>query len=77
MTGTLRDYPCAFMTVSPLILLKMRNISDKSCTENRNAHFMFNNVFRKSCSYEIMWKNMVERDRPQITLYGSCALNAG
>jgi len=24
---------------------------------------------RKSCLYEIMWKNMVERDRPQVTIW--------
>jgi len=28
--------------------------------------------------YEVMWKNMVEPDRPQMTLqYGACALHAG
>jgi len=25
----------------------MRNVSDKSCKENQNTHFMFNNIFRK------------------------------
>jgi len=24
-------------------LLRMRNVSDKSCRENQNTHFMFNN----------------------------------
>jgi len=27
--------------------------------------------------YEIMWKNIVELDRPQIIKYGACALHAG
>jgi len=28
--------------------------------------------------YEVMWKNMVESDRPQATsYYGACALHAG
>jgi hypothetical protein len=27
----------------------MRNVSDKSCKENQNTHFMFNNFFFKSC----------------------------
>jgi len=28
--------------------------------------------------YEITWKNMVEPDRPQMTIqYGACALHAG
>ena len=25
----------------------MRNVSDKSCRENQNTHFMFNNLFTK------------------------------
>jgi len=25
----------------------MKNVSDKLCTETRNTHFMFNNVFPK------------------------------
>jgi len=31
---------------------------------------MFKNVFEPSCLYEIMWKNMVERDRPQTKISG-------
>ena len=39
---------CTFMIISRWILLRMRNVSDKSCRENQNTHFMFNNfVFRK------------------------------
>ena len=31
--------------------------------------FMFNNIFPENCAiYEIMWKNMVEPDWPQITI---------
>jgi len=26
------------------------------------------NYFQKSCSLKVMWKNIVEPDRPQITL---------
>jgi N-acetyl-beta-hexosaminidase len=49
----------------------MRNVSDKSWTENQNTHFMFNNeVFPENRAvYEIMWKNMVERDRPQMAIW--------
>ena len=61
------------------IRLRMRNVSDKSCRENRNTHFMFNSTFSKNRAvYEIMSTNMVEPERPQMTLqYGACALNAG
>jgi len=37
------------MIVSRSVLLRMRNVLDRSCTENQNAHFKLNNVFRKSC----------------------------
>jgi len=33
------------MVISSLILLRMRNVADKSCTENQNIHFMFNHFF--------------------------------
>jgi hypothetical protein len=29
--------------ISRWIIVKMRNVSDKSCGENHNTHFMFNN----------------------------------
>jgi hypothetical protein len=29
------------------ILLRMRNVSDRSCRENKKTHFMFNNIFLK------------------------------
>jgi hypothetical protein len=36
----------------------MRNISDKSCSENQKTHFMFNNAFfpKITTVYEVMWK---------------------
>jgi hypothetical protein len=46
----------------------MGNVLDKS-RENQNTHFMVNNVSSENCAiYEIMWKNMVEPDRPQKTI---------
>jgi hypothetical protein len=48
----------------------MRNISDKSCRENQNIHFMINNFFFENRAvYEIMWKNIVEVDRPQMKIW--------
>jgi len=29
------------------VLLRMRNVSDKSCRDNQNTHFVFNNIFTK------------------------------
>ena len=38
-------------------VLRMRTVSDKSCKENQNTHFMFNNFFSKNhVICEIMWK---------------------
>ena len=39
------------MVISRSVLLRTKNVSDKSCRENQNPHFMFNNFFffRKSC----------------------------
>jgi len=35
----------------------MRNVSEKSCKEKQNTHFMFNNLFFYDLAvYEIMWK---------------------
>jgi hypothetical protein len=46
--GTLHEDLCAFMIVSQLILVGMRNVSDKSCRENQNTYFMFSNFLCKS-----------------------------
>jgi hypothetical protein len=59
ITNTLREDVCtSFMTRNlNIILLRMRNISDKSCKENKNTYFKFHNFFfRKSCRL----RNIVE-----------------
>jgi len=45
ITGTLHEdqYTCLVITRS--VLLRMRNVSDKSCRENQNTHFVFSNFF--------------------------------
>jgi hypothetical protein len=50
----------------------MRNVRDKSRTENQNTRFIFSNFFfflENRAVYEIMWKNIVEPDRPQMTVW--------
>jgi len=50
------------------VLLRMRNVSGKSCKENQNTCFMINFFFFENRSvYEIMWKNTVQSGRPQVT----------
>ena len=36
--------------------------------EKIKTHFMFNNFFENCAVYEIMWKNMVEPDMPQVAI---------
>ena len=53
--ATLHDDVSTFMTISRLILLTVRHVLDRSCRENQNGHFMFNNFFQKSCR---IWENV-------------------
>jgi hypothetical protein len=58
----------------------MRNVLDISCKENQNTHFMFNNFFfsENRTVYEIMLKNAVGTEEPQMTSqYGTNAFHAG
>jgi len=65
------------MIISRSGLPRMDNVSDKRCRENRNTHFVFNIFFFENRAvYEIMWKNSVERSRPQMKK-GACVLHAG
>ena len=48
----LHEYLCTFVT-SPTILLRMRSVSDKSCTENQTTHHMFKFFPENRVSYEI------------------------
>jgi hypothetical protein len=47
----------------------MRNVLDKNCEGGQNPHFVFNKFFSENlASYEIMWKNVVQPDRPQMAV---------
>ena len=57
-----------FLIVSCTVLLRMKNVSDKRSKENQNTHIVFNDFCLKHCALsEIMWKNMVDWGRPQMT----------
>jgi len=45
INDTLHEKPYTFFIISRSFLLRMSNISDKSCRENQNTHFAFGNVF--------------------------------
>ena len=59
-----------FVTVYRLVLLRMRYVSDSSCTENQDTHFVFNDAFffENRAVYEIMCNNSIQPDRPQMTI---------
>ena len=48
----------------------MINVSDTSCRENQNTHFMLNDFsLENRVFYETMWKNIVQPGRTQITIW--------
>jgi hypothetical protein len=48
--------------------LRMRNVEAK-VVEKINTRFMFSTFFSENRAiYEIMWKNMLEPDRPHVTV---------
>jgi len=54
---------CTFVTASRSVLLRMRNISDKTCRKNRSRPFVFIDFFWQSW---ITWGSMVKPDRTQM-----------
>jgi len=53
MKVTLHEDHQTFSIISRSVLLRMKNISDITCTESQSTHFMSNNffLFRKSCRF--------------------------
>jgi hypothetical protein len=47
IAGTLHEEPCTFLIILRWILLRMINISEKSCRENQDTHFTLNNFSSK------------------------------
>jgi hypothetical protein len=41
MMGILRDNQYTFLIIPRSVMLRMRNVSEKSCRENQNTHFIF------------------------------------
>jgi hypothetical protein len=66
--GTSHEKLCKFMIISCSIVLRMRNVSDKSCIENQNTSFVQQLFSENRAIYETMWKNMVEADQTQTTI---------
>jgi hypothetical protein len=47
----------------------MKNISDKSCTEIKTQILGLVTFFENSAVYETIWKNIVDRGKPQVTIW--------
>jgi hypothetical protein len=63
--GTFHEVVSTFKT--SVGVLRMKNFSGKICRENQNTHFMFSTFFPENRAvYEIMWKNVVHSDTPQM-----------
>jgi hypothetical protein len=73
ITGTLHEDLCTFVMIYRTILLRMRNVLNR-IVEKIKTHCMFYNFFSENRAfYEIMWKSMIEPDRPQMTIYYNTA----
>jgi hypothetical protein len=55
ITDTLHEDQYRLMIIPILVLLKMRNVSEKSCRGNHNTHFTFKYFFWKSY---LLWVNV-------------------
>jgi hypothetical protein len=67
ITSNLHEDLNTSVIISSWILFILRNVSDKLCIENYTLYFMFSNFLNENRAiYEIIWKNTVEADRPQI-----------
>ena len=66
MTSTVREDVCTFMTAR-CSLLRIRNVSHKGFTKNQNTFYVQLRFSENRAVYEVMWKNTVEPDRPQMT----------
>ena len=70
MKATLYKDRNTFLIISCPFLLERRNVVKTVGRENQNIYFVFNNVFFENCAvYWIMWKNTVERGRPQMAVW--------
>jgi len=64
------SYVSKFMIISRRTLFRIGNVSEKSCTENKNLFYVQNIFFPEYFTvYEIMCKNEVEPGRPQMKIW--------
>ena len=59
-------YICMYEIIWRSFILRRRNLSDESCREIQNTHFVFKKRVPKIVP--LMWVGMVQPDRPHATL---------
>jgi len=57
--GTLHEDQYTILIVSRSVLLRMTNVSDKSCTENRNTFFVLYMFFENRTVYEVTGEKLL------------------
>jgi len=72
ITGNLREDTDIFMKIFRLIFLRMRNILDKIYLKNQNSFDIQLLISENRAVYEIWWKNIVQPERPQLTIWCMC-----
>ena len=67
--ATLHEDQCTFFIISRSVILRMRNVSGKICRENK-THILYLILFfpQNRAVYEIIWRNILQPDRPQMTI---------
>jgi hypothetical protein len=57
------------MVVPRRVILRMRYVTDGSCGENQNKHFVFIKFLSENLAGNgTLWKNVIEPDRPQMSI---------
>jgi len=76
--GSLPEVLCTSMKISGLILLTMRNVSDRIVGKIKTHILCSVDFFSENLAVcQLMWKNTVGSDRPQMTVwYDACAWRA-
>ena len=70
MMCTLHEHRYTFLIISRSFHFRMENLAEKFVEKlKKKKHFIFSNFSENRVVCEIMWKNMVQPGRPQITTW--------
>jgi len=70
--GTLHEEVCTITIISRSGIFRMRNVSDKFVEKIQTYIYIQYPFSENRAVYEIMWKNIAEADRPQVTIWQMC-----